>query len=110
MSSSISPALTLEDLLEEDLGYICRSLEVEFAELAGKRLLITGGAGFLGYYLVQGALHFNRDTRRPIDVTLYDNFVRGYPDWLVKLEGSRNLALVKHDITNPCRRPNRSTT
>ncbi len=28
--------------------------------MAGKRLLITGGAGFLGYYLVQAALHWNR--------------------------------------------------
>ena len=33
--------------------------------MAGKRLLIVGGAGFLGYYLVQSVLHWNRSATRP---------------------------------------------
>ena len=36
--------------------------------MGGKRLLIIGGAGFLGYYLVQAVLHWNaqRGCRQPI--------------------------------------------
>lgn len=101
MSSSIVASQSLEDLLEEDLSYVARALGAEFAELAGKRLLITGGAGFLGYYLVQSALHYNRSAARAIDVTVYDNFARGYPAWLAALQGSPHMALVKHDITQP---------
>ena len=52
------PGLT--ELLEKDLDAICTDLATEFGRLAGKRLLITGGGGFLGYYLVQSALHWNR--------------------------------------------------
>ena len=55
------PGLT--ELLEKDLDAICTDLATEFGRLAGKRLLITGGGGFLGYYLVQSALHWNAHAR-----------------------------------------------
>ena len=50
---------TAQAVVERDLQYICRGLESEFATMVGKRLLIVGGAGFLGYYLVQSVLHWN---------------------------------------------------
>ncbi len=91
------------DVVRRDLDYICEALSEEFAQMAGKKLLITGGAGFLGYYLVQSVLHWNEqaDAGRPIQVTVYDNYVRGVPDWLVQLEDDPHLSLVKHDITHP---------
>jgi nucleoside-diphosphate-sugar epimerase len=101
MTSSILLPQTLEELLDDDLTSIGQKLAVEFSQLAGKRLLITGGAGFLGYYLVQSVLHYNSTIGNAIDVTVYDNFVRGYPAWLENLEGSPNLKLVKHDISLP---------
>lgn len=92
-----------QDVVYEDLEYICNNLKEEFACLAGKKLLITGGAGFLGYYLVQSILYWNKITGevKSIQLTVYDNYIRGVPDWLIKLKGNRNLTLVKHDITNP---------
>ena len=48
------------DIVQEDLDLLCRMLAEELKRLAGKQLLITGGAGFLGYYLVQTAMHFNQ--------------------------------------------------
>ncbi|MCG3118826.1 MAG: dTDP-glucose 4,6-dehydratase [bacterium] len=92
-----------QEIVNQDLEYICRNLKDELAEMAGKRLLITGGAGFLGYYLVQSILHWNKKTAeaRSIHLTVYDNFMRGVPAWLTKLEKDHNLTLVEHDITNP---------
>ena len=92
-----------QDVVNKDLEYICSNLREESACLSGKRLLITGGAGFLGYYLVQSVLHWNKKTDRAqsIQLTVYDNYIRGVPAWLTKLEGDRNLTLVEHDITNP---------
>lgn len=83
-----------EAVVRHDLDSICANLEEEFARLAGKKLLITGGGGFLGYYLVQAALHH----REPISVTVYDNFMRGMPEWLKALDTQPRLSLVKHDI------------
>lgn len=90
-------------IVTEDLNCICDGLQEELKQMSGKKILITGGAGFLGYYLVQGLLHHNTRCGEgdAIDLTIYDNFSRGMPAWLKALEGDEHLDLVKHDITNP---------
>jgi UDP-glucuronate decarboxylase len=92
-----------QDVVTKDLTYIYENLQEEFARVEGKKLLITGGAGFLGYYLVQSVLFRNKlvDRARQIDLTVYDNFIRGLPYWLKELQDDENLTLVRHDITNP---------
>ena len=105
MSSPHIPSLAA--LLDQDLSYICRNLEEEFSRMAGKHLLITGGAGFLGYYLVQAALHFNRTAARdqPIRITVWDNFIRGSPVWLAALRGTPHLVVEQRDLIEPLPEP-----
>ena len=93
----------LSDIVEKDLVYISNNLQEEFGRLAGKKLLITGGAGFLGYYLVQSILHWNekKSDTDSIHVTVYDNYARGVPAWLSGLQKNKDLTLVRHDITGP---------
>jgi dTDP-glucose 4,6-dehydratase/UDP-glucuronate decarboxylase len=90
-------------VIETDLAQLADQLREELPALAGKRVLVAGGAGFLGYYLVQAPLYWNKTRRTgdPIRVTVLDNFMRGVPQWLTALEGDANLRLVKHDITQP---------
>jgi len=89
-------------IVGDDLDYIATNLSGEFARMGGKRLLIVGGAGFLGYYLVQSVLHWNhRTASSPIEVTVYDNYIRGIPEWLSDLSGTAGLTLVRHDISQP---------
>ena len=95
--------ISLQQLLDDDLDSICRDLSEEFGKMSGSSLLITGGGGFLGFYLVQAALHWNR-TRAggaKIDVTVYDNYMRGVPAWLEALRNAPNLTLVKQDMILP---------
>lgn len=93
----------LSELLKDDLDSICTDLAQEFATMGGSRLLITGGGGFLGYYLVQAALHWNRTCAAgaAIDVTVYDNYARGVPAWLEGLRGEPRLTLVRQDLIQP---------
>ena len=95
--------LSAQDVVNSDLDYICKNLAEEFSRMSGKNLLITGGAGFLGYYLVQSVLHFNKSAQaaQRIHVTVYDNYIRGVPTWLMDLKGDKNLTLIKHDMTQP---------
>ena len=96
--------LTIDEFLNRDLNYICDNLQEEFTRMAGSSLLITGGAGFLGYYLVLSALHFNRRNEgriEPIDVTVWDSFIRGTPKWLTALEGSPHLTIRRYDLIDP---------
>ena len=92
-----------QDVVNIDLEYIYMNLRDEFADMAGKKLLITGGAGFLGYYLVHSVLYWNKKTDKSnaIQLMVYDNYIRGLPTWLTRIKGDKNLTLVKHDITNP---------
>jgi UDP-glucuronate decarboxylase len=91
------------DLIAADLTSICGSLANEFAAMAGKRLLITGGAGFLGYYLVQSVTHFNAasSANAAIDLVVVDSFARGKPKWLVELAERGAAQLVPHNIVEP---------
>lgn len=94
--------MNAQDVVRLDLDTMCSHLGEEFGRMAGKRLMLTGGAGFLGHYFVQAALHWNGLGRSaPIDVVVYDSFVRGMPAWLSRLEGNRHLRLVRHDIRDP---------
>src|SRR5687767_6569178 len=94
---------SLNELLDRDLDFVCGNLEEELGRIAGKNVLITGGAGFLGYYLVLASLHWNktREARSKIRVTVYDNFVRGTPAWLGELRGNTHLTVVRQDMIQP---------
>lgn len=90
-------------VVETDLAHIRKESGNAFETMAGKRLLVVGGAGFLGYYLVQSVLAWNGTVERDrrIDLTVFDSFIRGIPGWLTGLEGVPGLTVARHDISKP---------
>jgi UDP-glucuronate decarboxylase len=71
-------------ILQEDLNHIYdRLTEKEF--LAGTKILVTGCAGFLGFYLMEFLNHFSYKLGIK-SVIGVDNFLLGKPHWLELLE------------------------
>lgn len=89
-------------VVSDDLGLIVEQAAEELAQMAGDTLVVVGGGGFVGYYLVQAALHWNElGMGPPISVTVYDNWVRGLPGWLSKLGDQTGLRIETLDVTTP---------
>lgn len=60
-----------------------------------KRILVTGGAGFLGSHLCERLLKLG------YDVLCADNFFTGNKDNIIHLLDSPHFELIRHDITFP---------
>src|SRR5471030_908219 len=61
----------------------------------GKRILVTGGAGFLGSHLCERLLAAGND------VICLDNFFTGTKDNVLHLLANRHFELMRHDVTFP---------
>ncbi|TVQ90847.1 MAG: SDR family oxidoreductase [Chromatiaceae bacterium] len=64
-------------------------------DLTRKRVLVTGGAGFLGAHLCQRLLQSGHD------VICVDNFFTGAKDNIVELMDDHHFELMRHDVTFP---------
>ena len=62
---------------------------------AQKRILVTGGAGFLGSHLC------DRLVEKGHEVLCLDNFFTGSKDNIAHLIGKPNFELVRHDLVEP---------
>ena len=60
-----------------------------------KRILVTGGAGFIGSHLCERLLNENNE------VIGLDNYFTGSRDNIVHLLSNPRFELVRHDVTNP---------
>jgi UDP-glucuronate decarboxylase len=61
------------------------------------RILVTGGAGFIGSHLIDRLMPLGHD------VVCLDNFYTGNKDNLAKWFGNPKFELIRHDITEPIR-------
>jgi UDP-glucuronate decarboxylase len=59
------------------------------------RILITGGAGFIGSHLCERLL------KEGNDIICLDNFFTGRRENIVHLLGNVNFELIRHDVTEP---------
>lgn len=60
-----------------------------------KKILVTGGAGFIGSHLCERLLHDRHE------VICLDNFFTGSKENIKRLLGNPDFELIRHDITHP---------
>ena len=58
-----------KQVIDSDLNYICEHLEHEFSQLAGKNLLIVGGAGLSRSLPCASGAALEFDQRRQSDIS-----------------------------------------
>ncbi len=86
-------------VIKEDIKSIVNSLGDLTRKLEGKTALITGGAGFLGRYLVLTIDYLNRHLLgKPCKMIIIDNFITGIES---SLEEDENTRIMKHDLSKP---------
>lgn len=84
--------------LETDFHYtLGKFTQEEVSKLTGSTVLITGCAGFLGFYMVNFLFYF-RDRLRLKKVICLDNFMLGYPEWMNQIAEDSRFEVVKFDI------------
>ncbi|KAF7818546.1 UDP-glucuronic acid decarboxylase 1 [Senna tora] len=87
---SISHGFTQRDQLQRKVGRVP-------VGISGRRLriVVTGGAGFVGSHLVDKLIG------RGNDVIVIDNFFTGRKENLVHLFGNPRFELIRHDVVEP---------
>jgi UDP-glucuronate decarboxylase len=60
-----------------------------------KRILVTGGAGFIGSHLCERLLNMSND------VICLDNYFTGSKENIIHLLDNHHFEVIRHDITMP---------
>jgi UDP-glucuronate decarboxylase len=99
-TSSLSrDSMTGARVVDGDVQYVLAACRDELRQMAGRKLLFTGGGGFLGYLFCHVFVAWN-ESSQPIDVTVTDNFLRGVPPWLEPLrKRGGSFRFIEHDVT-----------
>lgn len=88
----------MENILYNDIKHTLAGLTDEEREkFRGSTVLITGCAGFLGYYM----MHFFAQEAGALGIEKViglDNFMLGKPGWITKLEQNKKIEIRKFDI------------
>ncbi len=88
----------VKSVIEQDIKEIIQQLKPELKKLSNKTLLISGGAGFIGRYIVDTILEINKIlSDKPCKIVSIDNFLTGYE----KGTRNKNFLQINQNISKP---------
>ncbi len=91
--------MTQSRIIQEDIRIITNELKDVAPRLNGKTVFISGGAGFLGRYLVGTLDYLNRHVLvHPCKIIVADTFISGKRDAVLK---SEHITLLHQDVSKP---------
>lgn len=90
------------NIVKEDIHLIAEAIKKDAKKFEGKTLLISGGAGFIGSYIL-ATIHElnNKHLSKPCRVISIDNFITGRKRRIVEEIKSDNFTFIEADVTKP---------
>lgn len=96
--------VVINDSIDQDMYRIAYSLGSKVHDFSGRTLLITGGSGFLGSYMVAALEFLNKNVLdQPCKVISIDNFLIARKKNLVREIDDPNVNFKMHDVCVPLR-------
>lgn len=91
-----------QSVVKQDIRNVIHGIKKEASELSGKTLLISGGAGFLGSYIIATLYRLNKDVlKKPCRVISVDNFITGKKRRIIEEIQDDNFTFVETDVAKP---------
>lgn len=93
----------MSKIINKDLNEIIVGMGNDVKKLEGKTVLISGGSGFIGSYIVAAINELNRQKlSKKCTVISLDNYISGKKNRLVGLDiDKKYIKLIKADVTKP---------
>jgi len=86
-------------IIKEDIRDIAEEIKDISYKLNGKTVLIAGGCGFLGQYIISTLDYLNRNIlKKPCKIIIIDNFISGLRG---SIKESENIRVIEGDISKP---------
>lgn len=93
---------SVNSIVEQDINTIVKEVRQVAEALEGKVIVISGGAGFLGTYIVASIQHMNNHVfHRPCKVIVLDNYITGSRKTLFEEYPNTNITFIDHDVRLP---------
>lgn len=89
-------------IMSQDIRHIAVRIKKEAKVLSGARLLISGGSGFLGSYIIGTIDYLNKKyLKKPCKVISVDNFITGKKRSILEEIDPSMLTQIEADVTKP---------
>ena len=91
----------ISNLKEKDINVIVKNTKNISKFFSGKRVVITGGNGFLGKYFVEVFREYNKFLRKPAEIIIFDisfkknKFIKSSNLYFIKKDVSKNFSFNK---------------
>lgn len=92
----------MSDIIRNDIEQIIKSLGKETRRLEGKTILISGGAGFLGSFIIAVIDSLNKQVLgQKCKVISIDNYITGKKRKILNSLDKRYIKFINGDVTKP---------
>lgn len=91
-----------DPIVQDDLAMITKNINRVAYKLSGKTIVVTGGSGFLGRYMVSLFLFLNENVLdKPCRIISIDNYITSSSISNDRFIKSKYLKRIRHDVVKP---------